>query len=96
MDGFGEPTVGLRQWRRPLRLSLGPGLLPAIALEHAEGASGERIQHRQNHSRFLTAMVARLDWIGIEAGEDFVFELVSHCIACPSTRSLSYKVNRSS
>jgi hypothetical protein len=68
-----------------LRLTLGPRLLSALTLEHADGSAGEGVQHCPNQRGLLTAMVARRGRIGIVAGKDFVLEFVTHRKACPWT-----------
>jgi hypothetical protein len=64
--------------RRPLLLVLGPALLPALALEHADRAAILGIENGPKQRGLLTAMTAHLDWIRFEAGKDFVFEFVIH------------------
>ena len=60
-----------------LLLIVGPSLLPAFALEHADGAATEGIQHCPEESGFLSARIARSDWVWVIAGKDFVLELVN-------------------
>jgi hypothetical protein len=53
-------------------------LLSALALEHADCPAIHGIEHRPNRGGLLAANAARPDRLGIEAGKDFVFELVTH------------------
>ena len=62
----------------PLRFIFGPGLLPALALEHPDRAASLRIEHRPNHGGVLVALAACLDRIRIEARKHFVLELIIH------------------
>jgi hypothetical protein len=80
---------------RQLYLILGPGLLTALALEHADCAPVVGIEHGSNHSGLLAAIAACSDRIGIEAARDLVFEVVVH-VRPPVRHSLSIKVNSGS
>jgi hypothetical protein len=82
-----------RQLRRLSPLLLGPGLLPTLALEHADRAAIVGIEHGPNQRGLLVAIVAGPDWIGVVAGKDFVFELVTHGWPARRWTSLSSKVN---
>jgi hypothetical protein len=53
-------------------------MLPALALEHADGAAILGIEYGPKQRGLLTAMTARPDWIRFEAGKDLVFEFVIH------------------
>jgi hypothetical protein len=53
-------------------------LLAALAFEHADRASMSRIEHGQKQRGFLAAMTAHPGRSGLEAGKNFVFEIVSH------------------
>ena len=53
-------------------------MLPALALEHTNGAAVSGVEHGSNQRRLLVAIAAGPDWIRVVAGKDFVFELVSH------------------
>jgi hypothetical protein len=64
-----------------LPLILGPCLLPALALEHADCAAILGIEHGPSQHGLLTAVTAYPNWIGFEAGKDFVFEVVIHRVA---------------
>jgi len=59
-----------------LPLILDPSLLPALTLEHADGAAIPGIKHGQNRSGLAAAMTARLDRIGVVAGKDLVLKFV--------------------
>src|SRR6202035_489263 len=78
--------------KQPLRLILGPSLLPARALEHADCAAILGIEHTPKQRGLLAATRARPNRIGSEAGKDFVFEFVVHVTARVMGNS-SYKVN---
>jgi hypothetical protein len=80
---MGESAVPSGTHGRPptaaaLLLILGPRLLSALALEHADGPAIHGIEHPPNHGGILAANAARPDRIGIEAGKDFVLELATH------------------
>jgi hypothetical protein len=64
----------------PLPLILGPGLLPALALEHTDRAAILRIEHSPKQRGLLAATATHPNWIGLEAGKDFVFEFVVHAM----------------
>jgi hypothetical protein len=53
-------------------------LLAALALEHLDRAALSGIEDDLDQRGFLAAIAARPDWIELEAGKDFVFELVRH------------------
>jgi hypothetical protein len=53
-------------------------LLSAIAFEHADCPAIHGIEHRPNLGRLLAANAASPDWIGVEAGKDFVLESAVH------------------
>ena len=57
---------------------LGPGLLPALALEHADGAAGLGVEHGPDQSGLPITMTACPDRVGVVAGKDFVFEFAAH------------------
>jgi hypothetical protein len=61
-----------------LLLILGPSLLPALALEHANRAAILGIEHGPKERGLIAALAARRNRIGCEAGKDFVFEFVLH------------------
>jgi hypothetical protein len=65
----------------PLPLILGPSLLPALALEHADRAAILRIEHGPKQRGLLAATATHPNWIRLEAGKDFVFEFVVHVTA---------------
>jgi hypothetical protein len=68
-------------------------LLPTLALEHADGAAIVGIEHGPNQYGLLVAIAAGLDWIGVVAGKDFVFELVTHEAWPVVEDTISSKVN---
>jgi hypothetical protein len=59
-------------------LFLGPRLLPALALEHAEGPATHWIEHRPKEGGLVAASAADPDRVRTEAGKHFVLELVFH------------------
>jgi hypothetical protein len=51
----------------------GPSLLPALALEHADGAAVLGIEHFPKERGLLAAMAAYGDRVGHVAGKNFAF-----------------------
>ena len=92
--GQGQKSKYLYRERPPseatLCLILGPGLLSALALEHADGAAVLGIEHFPKERGLLAAMAAHGDRVGHVAGKNFAFKFVVHA-PVPLTRDLSLK-----
>jgi hypothetical protein len=56
-------------------------LLTTLALEHTNRAAVLGIEHFPQERGLLTAVPAYPNWIWLEAGKDFVLEVVIHWIA---------------
>jgi hypothetical protein len=59
-------------------LIFGPCLLAAFALEHAYRSATYGIKHGPNLRRLLAALIARWNWVGMEAGKDLILEIAVH------------------
>lgn len=57
---------------------LGPSLLAALALEHANDPPGLGIEHLHREGWPLATVVAGLSWIWLIAGKDFVLKVAVH------------------
>jgi hypothetical protein len=76
VDDVAPFVLWLHAPKRPLSLVLGPGLLAATALEHADLAAIYGIEHGSKERGLVAAMTAHPDRIGFEAGKDLVFEFI--------------------
>jgi hypothetical protein len=61
-----------------LSLLLDPGLLAALALEHAHTSPADRIQHGPDERERLAANIAGSDLVRVEAAKDLVFGILVH------------------
>ncbi|MGY4350965.1 hypothetical protein ACVWXM_007458 [Bradyrhizobium sp. GM7.3] len=78
-----------------LLFTLGPGLLTALALEHANDPTGLGVEHLRRKDRLAATLIARLHWIWLIAGKDFVLKIAVHSAALAED-SLSTRVYTSS
>ncbi|UPJ28999.1 hypothetical protein [Bradyrhizobium sp. CW1] len=78
-----------------LLFTLGPCLLTALALEHANDPTGLGVEHLRRKDRLAATLIARLHWIWLIAGKDFVLKIAVHSAALAED-SLSTRVYTSS
>jgi hypothetical protein len=78
-----------------LLFTLSPGLLTALALEHANDPTGLGVEHLRRKDRLAATLIARLHWIWLIAGKDFVLKIAVHSAALAED-SLSTRVYTSS
>lgn len=71
---------------RDLLPFLAPGLLTALAPEHADGATTYGVEHRHDGRGLLTAMTTDWGGIWVVAGKDFVLEFTAHGQSIPPLR----------
>jgi hypothetical protein len=91
-----EVAVHERADAAALLFVLSPGLLAALALEHANDSTGIRVEHLHREGQPSATVIAGLGRIWLIAGKDFVFEIAVHCTALRLRESLSSNVHNCS